>query len=351
MDGMTGMARNLELSRRRLLAGGLAALAAPALPAWAQLPSLPERDDLVGRLITYVSHADETLLAIARAHNVGVPQVSALNPGVDPWVPGDGTKLVLPTWHIIPDVPREGLIVNKADLRLYYFPKVGPMQHYAIGVGKEGFNTPIGPTRIVRKRYKPTWIPTAASINEKPWLPRAVLPGPDNPLGDYAMDFGFPGSYLVHSTNKPYGVGRRVSHGCIRMYPEGMERLFPQVALGSRAMVIDQAVKVGWHQGELYLQVMPSMTQIDELEATAKMSPEPPPPGVEQMVVAKAGTDLGRIDWDTVAETAGARLGIPVQVTRGLPALVGSLDQGIAGPAAPAAATRPAQTVNIHGIY
>ncbi len=346
---MTGVAQTLDLSRRWLLAGGTAALAVPALPAWADLP---QRDDLVGEPTIYVSPADETLLAIARAHNVGVPQVSALNPGVDPWVPGDGTRLVLPTSHIVPDVPREGLIVNKADLRLYYFPKVGPMQHYAIGVGKEGFNTPIGPTRIVRKRYKPVWVPTAASINEKPWLPRAVLPGPDNPLGDYAMDLGFPGSYLLHSTNKPYGVGRRVSHGCIRLYPEGMERLFPQVAQGSRAMVIDQPVKVGWHQGELYLQVMPSMTQIDELEATARMSPEPPPPNVEQQVVAKAGTDLGRIDWDAVAETGRARQGIPVQVTRSLPAVVGALDQGVAAPATAAAMpVRQPQTLNIHSIY
>lgn len=343
---MTDLLVSAALPRRAFLAGGIAALTLRAVPGRA---ALPPRDDLVGELVTYVSHADETLLSIARAHNVGVPHVSALNPGVDPWVPGSGTRLLLPTWHIIPDVPREGLIVNKADLRLYFFPKSGPMQHYAIGVGKEGFNTPTGVTRIVRKRHKPTWIPTAASINEKPWLPRAVPPGPDNPLGDYAMDFGFPGSYLVHSTNKPFGVGRRVSHGCIRMYPEGMERLFPQVALGSRAMVIDQPTKVGWHNGELYLQVMPTMAQIDELEATTRMSPAPPPLDVEQLVVAKAGTDLGRIDWEAVAQTARERKGIPVQVTRGLPAVVGALEQRL--PAAGIPAPPAAPSVNIHSIY
>ncbi len=172
---MTGLPESPEFSRRRLLAGGLVALAAPALPAWA---ALPQHDDLIGEITTHVSRAEETLLEIARAHNLGVPHVSALNPGVDPWIPGDGTRLVLPTQHIIPDVPREGLVINKADLRLYYWPKNGPMQHYAIGVGKEGFDTPTGVTRIVRKRHKPSWIPTAASINEKPWLPRVVPPGP-----------------------------------------------------------------------------------------------------------------------------------------------------------------------------
>jgi L,D-transpeptidase ErfK/SrfK len=349
------------LSRRGVLGAGLAAAAAAGLgggagAARAATLVVPPayRDDMVGEPLSYVTEAERTLLEVAREHNIGVPQLNALNPGVDPWVPGDGKRLALPTAHLIPDAPREGIIINKAELRLYFFPRVGPVQHYAIGIGKDGFDTPTGPTRIARKRFRPTWIPTQDSLNENPALPRVVPPGPDNPLGEYAMNLGFPGAYLIHSTNKPYGVGRRVSHGCIRMYPEGMARLFPQVAVGTRVSVVDQFVKVGRHRGELYIEVQPSLRQIDELEATYRMSPDPLPVDPRTLVVARAGLDFPRIDWDAVDAAAEARQGVPVQITRGEPWAV-SEDDGGPRPAAGVAPAPAASGEGIlpagHGIY
>jgi L,D-transpeptidase ErfK/SrfK len=354
---VTGLSRRGALGRGLAAAGlawggaGRAARAAALTP-----PSEAFRDDLVGEPLEHVTDAERTLLEVAREHNIGVPQLNALNPGVDPWVPGAGKRLALPTLHLVPDAPREGIIINKAELRLYLFPKVGPVQHYAIGIGRDGFDTPTGPTRIARKRFRPTWIPTQDSLDENPLLARVVPPGPDNPLGEYAMNLGFPGAYLIHSTNKPYGVGRRVSHGCIRMYPEGMARLFPQVAVGTRVSVVDQFVKVGRRDGELYLEVQPSLRQIDELEATYKMSPDPASlPDPRTLIIAKAGVDFPRIDWDAVYAAVDARQGVPVQITRGEPSLVGDARPYVADPDAPEGAEPGASPLGLvpaaHGIY
>lgn len=352
---------------RRFLLLGLAAagVVARGLPGAAAAPaSMPiaAREDMVGSLVEHVADGERTLLEIAREHNIGVPHISAVNPGIDPWTPRRGARILLPTAHLLPDAPREGIVINKADLRLYHFAKDGRLQHYAIGVGKEGFDTPSGTTRITRKRERPTWIPTKASIDEKPWLPRVFPPGPDNPLGDHAMDLGFPGSFVIHGTNKPFGVGRRVSHGCIRMYPEGIARLFPQIPLGTKATLVEQFVKVGWSRGELYVQVMPTFAQIDELEADYRMSPVPPPPDLESRVVAKAGPEFARVDWQAVAEAGARRLGVPVQVTRpaasgvvgeaeGYAVTVSESGDGAAAAAAVTPAVETARPLLPHGLY
>lgn len=330
----------VNVSRRGVLGLAAGVLAAPALPAWAMLPA--DRDDLLGELTPYTTRADETLLDLARAKGLGVPHISAANPGIDPWVPGDGTQLTLPTAHILPDAPREGIVVNKSELRLYFFPKYGPPQTYAIGVGRDGFNTPVGNTTVVRKKERPTWYPTAETRRDKPEVGSVVPPGPDNPLGLYALYLGWP-TYLIHGTHKPYGVGRRVSRGCIRMYPEGIEALFRQVPVGTKVAVVEQPVKVGWREGELYLQVLPGLEQIDELEATQRMSPIPAP-DPRQRIVAKAGTEFPRIDWALVEAETYRRSGIPVRITRSDPQLVSE-----SRPFAAPALGQPASVG--HGIY
>lgn len=301
------------LTRRLTLGLALAAGAALAVrPAWAE----GERTgDLVGEVGYYVSRGDETLLDVARERNLGVPEISAANPAVDPWVPGEETLITLPTAFLLPDAPREGIVINYGELRLYYFPKSGPVQTYAIGIGRDGFELKLGSTRIVRKQEKPTWYPTADTQRDKPWVGKVVPPGPDNPLGDYALYLGWP-TYLVHGTNLPYGVGRRVSRGCIRMYPEGVARLYPQVAVGTRVTAVDQPVKIGWHEGELYLEVQPDRAQLDELEAGQTMSARPPEEDVRQRLRDRAGPEAPRIDWVVVEAELLARRGIPVQVTR-----------------------------------
>ena len=168
-----------------------------------------------------------------------MPEISAVNPGIDPWMPPSETLLTLPTQFILPDAPREGIVVNYGDLRLFYFLKDGSVDTYAIGVGRDGFELKFGQTKIVRKQEHPTWYPTESTLRDKPWVGTVVPPGPDNPLGDYAMYLGWP-TYLIHGTNKPYGVGRRVSRGCIRMYPDGVATLYPQIAIGTQVTAVDQ---------------------------------------------------------------------------------------------------------------
>ena len=150
----------------------------------------------------------------------------AANPGIDPWVPGEGTEINLPTVHLMPDLADadpEGIVVNLAEMRLYFFEKPGGVpQSFPIGIGRDGLNTPTGTTEVVAKRKNPTWRPTKRMRDEDPELPEVVPPGEDNPLGTRALYLGWP-QYLIHGTNKPHGVGRRVSSGCVRLYPEDVE--------------------------------------------------------------------------------------------------------------------------------
>ncbi|HFA59453.1 MAG TPA: hypothetical protein ENJ83_02045 [Rhodospirillales bacterium] len=215
---------------------------------------------------------------------------------------------------MVPDVRRRGIVVNLAELRLYYFPRKGPPETHAIGIGRDGVETPRGKTKIVRKRKNPTWYPTAATRRDNPGLPKVVPPGPDNPLGTRALYLGWP-TYLIHGTSKPYGVGRRVSRGCIRLYPEQIEALYDKVPIGTPVTVLDQTIKAGWHEGELYLEAHPDMDQLEELEATYRMTLKPPPP-VHDYIREKAGEAADRIDWDFVDAELVARRGYPVRITR-----------------------------------
>ena len=179
---------------------------------------------------------EDTLPDIARRFNLGYEEIARANPGVDPWVPGEGREIVLPTQFVLPAAPREGLVINLAQLRVFYFPKVkeGEPQTvitHPIGIGKVGWQTPEGSTKVTGKRTNPTWFPPASVRKEHKEagdpLPSKVPPGPDNPLGAHMMTLGWP-SYLIHGTNKPYGVGLRSSHGCIRFYPEDIARAVRQ---------------------------------------------------------------------------------------------------------------------------
>ncbi|HEX6014039.1 MAG TPA: L,D-transpeptidase family protein [Geminicoccaceae bacterium] len=325
----------LTLSRRRLgqcvaAWAGASALGLPPSPASAAAAS--RTGDLVGEITYHLAGGRQNLLDLARERNLGVPEISAVNPGVDPWVPADETLITLPSQFILPDAPREGIVVNYGELRLFHFPKGGPVQTYAIGIGRDGFELKMGQTKIVRKKEKPTWYPTESTLRDKPWVGKMVPPGPDNPLGDYAMYLGWP-TYLIHGTNLPYGVGRRVSRGCIRMYPEGVARLYPQVAPGTRVTAVDQRVKVGWHAGELYLEAQPDMAQLDELEATQTMTPRAPAPGDRQRIVDRAGPDAARIDWAVVEAELVTRRGVPVQITRPRPVVADQYGAPSANPA------------------
>lgn len=302
-------------SAARRAAAVLGLMLAGAFGQHASAAELPVHGDMIGTIRTHVTTGDEILHDIARRNNLGFVELRAANPRVDPWLPGNGTKLTLPTAHLLPDAPRHGIVINLGDQRLYYFPN-GPetVLSFPIGTPRAGKSTPIGTTRVVAKRPNPTWFPPPSIREAEPNLPASVPPGPDNPLGAYALYLGWPG-YLVHGTNKPDGVGRRVSHGCIRLYPESIRTLFEKVPIGTPVVTIDQPVKVGMSGGALYLEVHPVGAEVDEVEANGHVE-NPAPLGVEAYVRAKAGKLIGEIDWQIVDRTARERRGVPVRITR-----------------------------------
>ena len=213
---------------------------------------------VVGTLRRHVVSKGETLLDIARWYDLGYNQIVLANPGVDPWVPPEGREIIIPTQYVLPE-KRAGLVVNLAEMRLYFFRReLGQQVVYTapIGVGVEGKLTELGVYTVIRKKKHPSWHVPKSIREEDPTLPEVVPPGPDNPLGDYALYLSR-GAYAIHGTNRPWGIGRRVSHGCIRLYPEDIEALYPLVPIGTSVFIIYQPFKLGIRDKDLYLQVFP----------------------------------------------------------------------------------------------
>ncbi len=236
---------------------------AAAVAAEAEVFDLPgDGDTVVGQVTTVVSREWDTLLDIARRHGLGYHDIVRANPEVDPWLPGDGTRVVLPTRFVLPDVPWEGVVLNLPEYRMYYFPPAGPdgartVMTFPISIGRMDWETPLGMTRVTRKARDPAWYPPESVREEHEAdgrsLPRVVPPGPDNPLGRFAMRLAIPG-YLIHGTNKPAGVGMRVTHGCIRMFPEDIEFVFDRIPVGTPVRIIDEPYKFGWYDGQLLME-------------------------------------------------------------------------------------------------
>lgn len=271
----------------------------------------------IGQTGIYVAEETDTLVDIALDRDLGFLELRTANPGVDVWLPGAGTRIYLPRRHLLPDAPEAGIVINLADMRLYLFKETtrkGEVLSWPIGIGREGRGTPVGSTRAVRKIKDPSWYPPASIRREKPWLPAKVEPGPDNPLGNRAIYLGWP-RYLIHGTNNPYGVGRRTSSGCIRMYPWDVEALFELVRPGMPVRVVDQPVKTGWIDGALFVEVHPTGTQQDQLEEHGRFDHEVPE-DLESRVLDAAGGNAAAVDWDAVRTAGVQRLGYPVPVTR-----------------------------------
>lgn len=281
-----------------------------------------EETSVVGSVQVVVARHEDTLPDFARRYGLGHDEIVAANPGVDPWLPGKGTRVVLPTQHVLPDAPREGVVVNLAALRLFYFPKRedgAPREviTHPIGIGREGRRTPLGRMRITQKTENPVWTVPASVRAEHAQrgdpLPAVVPAGPDNPLGSHAMRLSRP-SYLLHGTNKPYGVGMRVSHGCLRLYPEDIARLFDEVPLGTEVRIVNQPYLAGSRDGQLYLE---AHAPLSEDAARWKGSLKP----MERAVAARIGEDPASVDWEKARAAAREALGIPVPITPGSPDL------------------------------
>ena len=304
----------------------LPAMAAAALLCWGAIPAagaefaLSPGAKAIGAVSTVTPRAGDTLMDVARAHDLGFTQLMAVNRGVSPWFPGVGTRITIPDSYLLPDVPRRGIVIDLAAERLYYFPSgKGIVESYPIGIGVVGKATPTGTTRVMAKEKDPVWYPPPSIHAERPWLPAAIPAGPDNPLGAFALRLGWP-NYLIHGTNKPDGVGRNVSHGCIHLYPEDIERLFSEVPIGTPVRVVNDSLRTAWVGGELYLEAHPTKQQGDQLDIEGTLTAVPPPADLDHRVSRAAGDQVGRIDWSLVRRVVQERTGIPTQVT--LPAAV-----------------------------
>jgi L,D-transpeptidase ErfK/SrfK len=238
--------------------------------ALAQRFALPSHfDEVVGGMVTVAATREETLLDIARRFDVGQEEILMANPSVDRWLPAEGAEVVLPTVYVLPRTPRTGLVLNVPEMRLYFYPPREPVQQavvhtFPVSIGRMDWSTPLGHTRIVEKTENPSWHPPKSIIAERlsngSPPPEVIPPGPDNPLGRFALRLGLPG-YLIHSTNKPYGVGMRVTHGCVRMYPEDIELLYPLVAKGTSVVILNEPVKVGWLGDALFVEIHPPLEE------------------------------------------------------------------------------------------
>jgi len=270
--------------------------------------------DYFGETIIHKAAYEDTLIHLARHNGLGFVELRAANPTLDSWIPGAGAQIILPKQHILPDAPRNGLVINLAEMRVYYFKEQGKApQTYPISIGREGLQTPTGSTKIVRKKDGPTWRPTKRMREEDPDLPISVPAGPDNPLGTHALYLGWP-QYLMHGTNKPYGIGRRVSSGCMRMYPEDIIKLFPQVPVGTPVTVVDQPIKIGWIKDALYLEVSPTQDQSLKIEEDGTVGSYELTLKDIARINKKAGAHKDKINWDVVKEAVQKHGGYPVEV-------------------------------------
>ena len=264
---------------------------------------LAKGQDLVGETQVIFARHENTFSSIGRQYNLGYEEMRSANPGVDQWLPGEGTAIYLPTQSILPEAAREGIVVNVPAMRLYYFttekaaeqgaPAVLKVSSHPIGIGVEGWATPFGEAKVTQKVKDPVWYVPSSIRKEHAErgdpLPSVVPPGPDNPLGAYALTLSLP-SYLIHGTNKPAGVGMRSSHGCIRLYPEDIEALFSRVPRGTAVRIVNQPVLAGWRDGQLYLEVHPPLAE------------------EEHDLVAEAEAALGRAIERAGAAASGAAL-------------------------------------------
>ncbi len=274
----------------------------------------PADDEVIGQVTFYAVQKGDTLYSVARTHDLGIVEVMAANPGVDVWQPETGRVLSLPTAHVLPASPRRGIVINLSELRLFYYSDSHTVMSFPVGIGKEGWPTPVGTTLIAKKRIAPVWIPPASIRRETPDLPEKIPAGPDNPLGNYALNLGWPG-FVVHGTNYPRSIGRRSSHGCIRLYPEDIATLFERVEPGTKVTVIDTPYKLGWRDDQLWLEVTPEQYQADEIIEHGIIRSQTIPDGLDAAVIETAGENT-RIDWYAVDRAVKTRTGLPVAVAR-----------------------------------
>ncbi len=316
----------MNRKRMSVILAGLISVA----PTYAEIYELPpEGYDVIGAVSTISARQEDTLVDIARRHGLGYEDIVRANPDVNIWLPGQGTEIVLPTRYVLPAGPRDGVVLNLAEFRLYYFPepKDGEPAYvmtYPISIGRMDWETPLGLTTIISKVRNPSWYPPQSVRDEHAAeghpLPRIVPPGSQNPLGKYAMRLGLPG-YLIHGTNRPAGVGMRVTHGCVRMFPEDIDFLFGHVDVNTKVRIVNEPIKIGWHGDALVMEAHPVL-KVETLLAESDVEPiddsdtvaRDPLTIVTEQFIAATGERAGELDWYLAEEIVGRSDGIPVTV-------------------------------------
>lgn len=303
-------------SRVRVVAGSLffSALTFSALSSALEFPLPPPGEGVVGEVRIVKAQYEDTFADIGTANDLGYSEMVAANPGVDPWLPGAGTEVILPTRFILPPGPREGVVINLAEYRLYYYPKGKDLVYtYPLGVGREGWGSPLGETQITGKIENPAWYPPASIRKEHAEagdpLPAVVPPGPDNPLGPVKMTLGFKG-YLIHGSNRKFGIGMQVSHGCFRMFNDNAVEFAKMIPVGTKVRIIDEPYKFGTSAGRVYLEAHSPLREDDKVGSVVDKHAAL----VNKLLKADLPVQL-RLDWGLVREVVAAEDGLPVDVT------------------------------------
>ncbi|PCD01311.1 L,D-transpeptidase family protein [Halopseudomonas pelagia] len=300
------------MSLRRVLSSLL--LITPALAA-NEYPLLVPEQQIVGE--TFAIHAayEDTLDDLGEEYGYGYLEMLAANPGVDPWLPGEGARVMLPGEHILPDAPRKGIVINLPEYRLYYYPPEGDrVITYPVGIGREGWSSPLGETQVARKQANPSWYPPQSIRDEHAaegdFLPEVVPPGPDNPMGPFKMNLAM-GAYVIHGTNKQFGIGMRVSHGCFRMRNEDINALFPQIPAGTQVRIINQPYKLALRDGQLLLEVH---TPLDEHGLPSTIDRQA---AIQQLLAEQTPGFVNlHLDWKKIRDAAFEENGLPTVIGR-----------------------------------
>ncbi|HTT08455.1 MAG TPA: L,D-transpeptidase family protein [Gammaproteobacteria bacterium] len=293
-----------------------------ATTAHAETFRLPRNgDNVVGSTNLTTLSANDSVIDLYMLYDQGYDEMRMANPKVNPFAMiKDGTELLIPSQYVLPDTPHEGIVINVAEMRLYYYPKPKKNEPqvvitHPISIGRENWTTPYGVTKVIAKIKDPAWVPPK-SIREEHLreydevLPAVVKPGPDNPMGQFALKLGIPG-YYIHGTDeeKEEGIGMRVTHGCIRLYPKDIATLFAQVDKGTPVRIVNQPYKVGWLEGGLYLEAHPRLEEDPAARADQ----------YEQAVDTLTATVRKRrveINWIQVRSAIDTRNGVPVMIGR-----------------------------------
>ncbi len=272
------------------------------------------KDEVIGKVMNYSTKYEDNFYDLARKFDLGIDELIRANPGIDPWMPGANVELIIPTMHILPSILHQGIIINRSELRLYFFAKNSDLiSTFPVSIGISDHETPTGMTVIIAKQLDPYWITPPSMRLDALDPPIIIPPGTNNPLGKHALYLGWQ-NIIIHSTNKPWSIGTYGSHGCIRLYPEDAKLLFQQVRIGTSVKVIDEPIKLGSVAGDLYIEVL-SLQQLKiPMNLLGKLIINPDLVDIKARIITKYGKD--KLNEELLDELLNGSTSIPVKINK-----------------------------------